>query len=160
MPPEAMTRESDAETRPAQVEACVHRHLQLGWWGLLIFLTLGVVLETLHGLKVGFYLDPASETQRLLWTLAHAHGALLSLISIAFAATCRLAPRLSGRARDWASRCLFAACLLVPLGFFFGGLWIYPETGDPGRWILLTPVGALLLFTAVLLTALGSRRAD
>ena len=47
---------------------------------------LGVFLETLHGFKAGFYLDASSATRRLMWTLAHAHGTLLSLVHLALAA--------------------------------------------------------------------------
>ena len=52
----------------------LRRHLRFGWWSLLCFLTLGIVLESLHGFKVGWYLDAAHSTRRLMWTLAHAHG--------------------------------------------------------------------------------------
>ena len=62
------------------------RHNLIGWWGLLVFLGLGIALETLHGFKIGFYLDPAHQLRRLLWTLAHAHGTLVSVVHIAFAA--------------------------------------------------------------------------
>ena len=48
------------------------------------------------------------------------------------------------------------ASLLLPGGFFLGGVVIY--AGDPGLGILLVPVGALLLLTAVLLTALDAGR--
>ena len=65
------------------------RHLRLGWWSLLVFLVLGGVLETLHGLKVGWYLDVDNETRRLMWTLAHAHGSLLGLLHLGFAFTMR-----------------------------------------------------------------------
>ena len=58
-------------------------HLRGGWWMLLIFLSLGLVLETLHGFKVGFSHDLANETRRHLWTLAQAHGTLLALVNIA-----------------------------------------------------------------------------
>ena len=57
------------------------RHLRFGWWSLLGFLCLGFMLELLHGFKAGFYLDVSNETRRLMWTLAHAHGALLGLAS-------------------------------------------------------------------------------
>ena len=33
------------------------RHHLFGWCGLLVFLSLGAALETLHGFKLGFYLD-------------------------------------------------------------------------------------------------------
>ena len=51
-------------------------HLKLGWVWLLLFATLGLVLEGLHGLKAGFYLNVGMETRRLMWTLAHTHGTL------------------------------------------------------------------------------------
>ena len=35
------------------------RHHFIGWWGLLLFLSLGIALETMHGFKSDFYLDPA-----------------------------------------------------------------------------------------------------
>ena len=75
------------------------RHLRFGWWALLIFLSLGLVLEGLHGFKVGYYLKVSSETRRLMWTLAHAHGTLLALVNIAFAFTARLLPEWSARER-------------------------------------------------------------
>ena len=68
----------------------VRRHLRVGWWAILFFLTLGVVLEALHGFKVPWYLNVANETRRLMLTLAHAHGVLVGLLHIAFAATVRL----------------------------------------------------------------------
>ena len=127
------------------------KHLRLGWWSLLAFLSLGIVLEALHGFKVGLYLDVSNETRRLLWTLAHAHGVLLSLVHIAFALTVE---RLEDPEAGWqkfASTALSIATLLIPGGFFLGGLVIYD--GDPGLGVLLVPVGALLLFIAVFRTA-------
>ena len=32
------------------------RHMLLGWWALLTFLSMGAALELLHALKVGLYL--------------------------------------------------------------------------------------------------------
>jgi hypothetical protein len=129
------------------------RHLRLGWWALLVFLSLGTVLEGLHGLKLGFYLDVRNESRRLLWTLAHAHGALLSLVSLAFAASARL-PGWGAARLSLASRCLVAALVLIPGGFFLGGA--FPYAGDPGPAVIVVPVGALLLFTGVWLTARAS----
>ena len=124
----------------------VRYHLAFGWWSLLAFLTLGVALEALHGFKVGYYLDVSNEVRRLMWTLAHAHGALLGLIHVALAATLALgAP--SPRAALVGSRGLTAASLLLPLGFFLGGFGI--TGGDPGVGVALVPLGALALFVAV-----------
>ena len=65
------------------------RHLRYGWWSLFAWLTLGVVLETLHGFKIGWYLDVDVEMRRLMFTLAHAHGTLLALVNIAAGLTLR-----------------------------------------------------------------------
>jgi hypothetical protein len=67
----------------------MQRHLRFGWWTLLVFLTMGLVLEILHGFKAEAYLKVSNETRRLMWTLAHAHGTLLGLVNIAFAMTVR-----------------------------------------------------------------------
>jgi len=130
------------------------RHLRFGWWVLLVFLTMGLALEALHGFKVGLYLNVSNETRRLMWTLAHAHGTLLGLVNIAFALTVRLLPEWPARERGVASLCLRSATLLLPAGFFLGGLFIY--SGDPGLGILLVPVGGLLLVVSVFLTATGA----
>ena len=73
------------------------RHLQFGWWSLVVFATLGLVLETLHGFKVRAYLDVSNETRRLMWTLAHAHGTLLAIVHIVFGLMVAVFPDLSGR---------------------------------------------------------------
>src|SRR5262245_16920814 len=57
-------------------------NVRFGLWALLAYLTLGLALEGLHGFKVAWYLE--YETRRLMWTLAHAHGVLTSLLAIGF----------------------------------------------------------------------------
>ena len=131
------------------------RHLSFGWWALLLFLTFGLLLESLHGFKVGWYLDVSNQTRRLMWTLAHAHGTLLGLINIAFGATVHLLPAWDLRRRNAASYCLMAAAVLIPGGFFLGGAVVYG--GDPGLGILLLPAGALFLCGGVFLCARGVR---
>lgn len=125
-------------------------HLRFGWWSLLAFVTLGLTLEALHGFKVDWYLSVDHETRRLLWTLAHAHGTLLAILNLVFAASL---PRLAddpGR-RKLASRCLLAAAVLLPAGFFLAGFGVW--AGDPGPAIVLAIPGGLLLFLGVLVTA-------
>jgi hypothetical protein len=134
------------------------RHLRLGWSGLLIFVAMGGFLELLHGFKFGFYLDVSNETRRLLWTLAHAHGALLSLLQLAFAGTALAIPSWTGQSLEWASRCFIASLILVPGGFFAGGL--FTHGGDPGLGILLLPPGVVLLFAAVAITLRSALRAE
>jgi len=152
------TAETTTLQPPVQDEsrALMRRHLKFGWWSLLFFLTLGIVLEALHGLKIGWYLNVSTATRRLLWTLAHAHGTLLALVHVAFGLTVAALPSWNGRLRNIASTSLMAASILLPGGFFVGGIVIY--AGDPGLGILLVPLGAVLLFTAVLLTARASNR--
>ena len=131
------------------------RHLRFGWWSLLVFLSVGFVLELLHGFKAGFYLDVTNETRRLMWTLAHAHGALLGLVHVAWALCLRAFPDLGDGNRRMVSRCLVGASVLLPGGFFAGGVQLYG--GDPGLGIAAAPVGAACLATAVFLTARATR---
>lgn len=131
------------------------QHLRFGWWWLFGFAGLGLTLETMHGLKLGWYVDVPNETRRLMWTLAHAHGALLGLINVAFGLTLRGTPSWPERAMRLASACLLGGSVLVPGGFFFGGLVIH--SGDPGLGILLLPLGGLLLLVAFGLTGTASR---
>ena len=132
-------------------DALVRKHLRFGWWCILCFLTLGIVLESMHGFKLGWYLDVSNETRRLMWTLSHAHGVLLGLLNVAFAVTLRATPSASARLERLASPCLMGASVLLPGGFFLGGIVVY--AGDPNLAILLVPPGALLLFIGVFLTA-------
>jgi|GEM_PF-434877 len=131
----------------SQIAALERRHLLLGWFALLLFLTLGIGLEMMHGFKLGFYLDVQNSSRRLMWTLAHAHGTLFALIHIAFACSLGLLPVRSASALGLVSKCLTGALVVMPLGFFFGGLWMFG--GDPGLGVLLVPAGALLLLSGV-----------
>ncbi len=133
----------------------VIRHLHFGWWALLLFLTLGIVLEALHGFKVDLYVHVANKTRRTMWILAHTHGTLTSLINIVFAVTLRVLPTESTNMQRFASPCLIGATICLPGGFFLGGLVFY--AGDPGLGILLVPIGAALLFISVLVTGLAMR---
>jgi hypothetical protein len=130
----------------------------IGWWGLVVFIGLGIALETLHGFKVGFYLDPVHRLRRLLWTLAHAHGTLLSLVHIAFAVGLTHFGRWTERRLKLASFFLIDALALLPLGFFLGGIG-HTEV-DPSLGILLVPVGALFLLIASALIAVSASGPD
>src|SRR2546423_8472329 len=126
------------------------RNLRFGWWSLLVFLSLGGALETLHGFKIGWYVDVGNETRRLMFTLAHAHGTLLALINIAAGLTVRKVDRIE--LRPPVSFALIWAAILLPAGFFLGGIIIYD--GDPGLGVWLVPVGAILPFYNVARIAL------
>ena len=131
----------------------VSRHLRFGWYALAVFSTLGIGLELLHAFKLGFYLDVSSETRRLMWRLAHAHGTLLALANIAFGCcAARLEP---GRARRRASACFIVAALSMPLGFFLGGA--SAAAADPGPLVALVPAGAALLVAGAVSAARAVR---
>ena len=129
----------------------VRRHLLFAWWSLALFLILGLLLDAMHGLKVGYYLDVQNSTRRLMWTLSHAHGSLLALVHVAFAYTLRAFTFADLGWLSLASPGLIASSVLLPGGFFLGGLFIYG--GDPGLGVLLTPVGGVVLVGAAIVTA-------
>jgi len=126
-----------ADTR---VETAVRRHLRYGATALLLFLLGGLSLEFLHLIKAPWYLD--HHLRRELWVLGHAHGALLALLNLAWAAVLPRLPTAVGA--GWALRW---GAALVPAGFLLGGIG-NSET-DPSLAILATPVGAGLLIYAL-----------
>ena len=132
------------------------KHLLVGWWSLLLFATLGLTLEALHGFKVRAYVDTPNETRRLMWTLAHAHGIGLAIVHVAFGLMLRVAPDLAAANVRTISTALVAAIVLLPGGFFLGGVAFY--SGDPGVGIVLVPVGAASLLFSVYSIARGIRK--
>lgn len=126
-------------------------HWRFGWWSLLTFSAFGLALEAFQGFKYGAYLNVSSETRRLMWTLAHSHGTLMSVINLIFACSLRLFPELAPRKTPLASVCLLLGSVLVPAGFFAGGVVVYG--GDPGIGILLLPPGAALFLIVLFLLA-------
>jgi hypothetical protein len=121
----------------------IRKALRTGWALLAVSLPLGVTLEVLHGFKVRGYL--ASETRRELWRLAHAHGTLLGILCLAFAALAE--KHVEQAARPKITRDLQIGAIAMPLGFFLGG--ILNSEGDPSLAIALVPLGALFLLAAL-----------
>ena len=123
------------------------RHLRIGWWWLLTFAALGLALEAFHGFKVSAYLDVSNETRRLMWRLAHVHGTLLGVVHILFGLTVKVMGEAAiSRVRSTSSALQWAG-ILLPAGFFLGGVRFY--SGDPGLGVLLVPIGAVLLLLAL-----------
>lgn len=123
-------------------ETSARSSLRYGFTALLFFVAGGLMLEFLHLIKAPWYLE--NHLRRELWVLAHAHGALLALFNLIFAA---LVPRMATAASAgiwlrWGSG-------LVPAGFFLGG--IGNSEGDPSLAIALTPLGALAVLIALAL---------
>lgn len=139
------------DTSPPSPLARAHR--RFGWTALFVALLFGTALEALLGWKAaGLTLDPV---RREFWSLAHFHAATLALVNLVYVPWAEH-EALGAAARRAASRALLAGSLLLPLGFFLGGLF-HPE-GDPGAGIFLAPVGALLIVYAVGLHALAAWR--
>jgi len=124
------------------------RHLLVGWMAISVFIGMGLLLETLHGLKSGYLLDVQNEARRHMWTLAHAHGTLIGLMNLALSFTIARVESWPESSLSLTSRALLAATVLVPGGFFLGGFAI--RGGDPGLGVLLVPPGGLLLLLAVI----------
>lgn len=124
--------------------ALAARHRRFGWACLGLFALGGLLLETAHGFKVPAIVE--HETRRTMWRLAHAHGALLGLLHLAFAA--QLAPGIVSDRFDprAVSHAMQVASVVLPAGFVLGGVWFYE--GDPGFGIALVPIGAVALIWA------------
>jgi hypothetical protein len=127
------------------------RNLRFGWWWLLIFLSLGGLLEALHGFKIGWYVDVGNDMRRLMFTLGHAHGTALALVNIAAGLTARHFQGFD--LRPSVSISLMWSGILFPVGFILGGIVTYG--GDPGLGIWLVPVAAILLFYSVISIAIS-----
>ncbi len=76
-------------------------------------------------------------------------------MNLAFAAVGPLLPR---QPHPAASPSLIAGTMLVPGGFFAGGLFV--QGGDPGLGAILIPPGALLVLLALVLIARASLAPD
>ena len=135
----------------------IRTHLAFGWWCVAVFTFVGLILESAHGLKAGWYLDVTAATRRLSLTLGHAHGTLLGLVNIAFALSLPRA-KLGPVALARASFALRLASVLLPVGFIAGGFTFYG--GDPGIAIVLVPPSAVLLIIGIATFARGFRASD
>jgi hypothetical protein len=129
------------------------RHIRFGLWTAVVYTALGFALEGLHAFKTQAYLAVPNETRRLMWTLAHSHGTLVALVHIAYGASLRSGEfgRRYLRSTWWL---LAAAAILLPLGFFLGGVEFY--AGDPGVGAALVPIGAAALLAGLVLAAVGA----
>jgi hypothetical protein len=139
-----------------EARALAGRTLRSGWRTLLVFVLLGFALEALHGFKVGWYLDLDNETRRMLWRLAHAHGALLSVLTIAYALGVAAFPGTPPARVRLVAKLLLTATIALPGGFFLGGLVVHG--GDPGLGIVLAPLGAVALVAGVWLAGGSASR--
>lgn len=140
-------------TDQAHTPALLRSQVRFAWVALAIYMGLGLVLEALHGFKLGWYLDVGYESRRLLLTLGHAHGTLLAILNLVLVATASwMRPGVSFRIALYGLR---IATILLPAGFLFGGLWL--SGSDPGLAILLVPIGGVSLLISVVCAAWSTR---
>jgi hypothetical protein len=121
---------------------------RFAWTSLAVWALFGLALEAAHGFKLAAYLDDS--LRHTVLRLAHAHGVVLALVVLAFAASLSSSESDSEaiRAARRTGLLLRAGALLVPLGFALGG--IAPHEGDPGWPVVLVPVGGLLLVAGLI----------
>jgi hypothetical protein len=143
---------SDSQGAKTDTSVYAARHVRLGLWMLVSYTALGFALEGLHAFKVQAYLAVSNETRRLMWTLAHSHGTLVALVHLAYGG-CLQAGLIGSRHLRATWRLLAAAVVMLPLGFFLGGVQFY--SGDPGVGAALVPVGAAALLGGLTLAALS-----
>ena len=124
--------------------------LRQGWISLAIWIAFGILVEGLIGYRIPALLDDL--IRREMFRLAHAHGTLLNIVLIIVAICVRLELIQIGRL---AALGLRLAAVLLPVGFFLGGLWHFRD--DPGVGIFLVPIGALALLAAAVSIALSVR---
>jgi hypothetical protein len=102
------------------------------WLLLTTWLVFGLVLEFLLAIKANSYLG--EDIRREMWRLAHAHGVLLSAITL-------LCDAQLGWGGKLAKPMMIFGAIAMPLGFFLGGCW--PSLTDPNELVILAPVGGL-----------------
>lgn len=130
------------------------RSIRFGWWLLGVSVTLGIVVEMLHGFKVGWYLDVGNEMRRLMLTLAHTHGTWIAIVNMAAGYGAKAFGPAFLPAKPAAA--IRIAGVLMPLGFFLGGLVIHD--GDPGIGVFLVPIGGFLMLYGVFAVAAAIHR--
>ena len=130
-------------------------HLRYGWISLACFCVLGIVLESLHGFKMEFYLAERVANRRFCWMAAHATGTGLSLLHLVFAATVVHLNDWNPRSRQMISYAFYSASLLIPAGFLLAGCFL--RDGDPGLGMGLVMAACCLLMFVLASTAKQTR---
>lgn len=145
-----MSESDQASTEPVSTDRSTRRTVATGFFLLAIFMPMGLTFEALHALKIQVYLG--SSMRREMWTLAHAHGGILGILCLVYGSVAERWLAVARR-RESIARILRWGAILMPLGFFLGG--VANHEGDPSLGILLVPVGGLLLLWALLRAGLA-----
>jgi uncharacterized membrane protein YgdD (TMEM256/DUF423 family) len=121
-------------SRPVSVSGLV---LQ-AWLSIAIWMSFGLLLESLIGYRVPAYLR--DELRREIFRLAHTHGALLNLVLLGAALSI---DRELVRPSKMGLLSLRLGAILMPVGFLLGGIW--HTEGEPGIGVWLAPLGGVLV---------------
>jgi len=134
------------ETRSKNV-FCLARQ---AWFGLALWMSLGLLLEGLIAFRSPTYLqDPI---RREMFRLAHAHGTLFSILLII---TQLWLSHAKQSVPATATLLLRVGTLLMPVGFLLGGIW--HSATDPGIGVFLAPIGGVLVIFAVVAIGLSAK---
>ncbi len=149
--PKMPKKEEEKIPVPQTIPTPVAGLLFQAWLSIAVWISFGLLLESLIGYRVPAYLnDPV---RRELFRLAHIHGAFLSVVLLG-ASLCidrlLVAPSL---AAVWPLR---IGAVVMPLGFLLGGIWHFE--GEPGLGIWLAPLGGLLVIFGVVNLAISALR--
>jgi hypothetical protein len=131
------------KTPPAAPAAAPARTplIRQAWVFLALWIAFGILLEGFNAFRTPALMD--HHVRRDMFRLAHSHGTLMNLVLLAAGICARLEMI---RLTPFATWSLRASVVLLPFGFFFGGVW--PLSEEPGLGILLVPIGAVLLLAA------------
>ncbi len=121
-------------SRPVSVRGAM---LQ-AWLSIAIWMSFGLLLESLIGYRVPAYLR--DELRREIFRLAHTHGALLNLVLLGAALSI---DRELVRPSKMGLLSLRLGAVLMPVGFLLGGIW--HTEGEPGIGVWLAPLGGVMV---------------
>ena len=113
------------------------------WVSIAIWMSFGLLLESLIGYRVPAYLR--DELRREIFRLAHTHGTLLNLVLLG-AALC--IERGFVHPSKMGLLSLRIGAVLMPVGFLLGGIW--HTEGEPGLGVWLAPLGGILVILGVI----------
>jgi hypothetical protein len=142
-----MTEDSKTENNTRKTTGVSGLMFQ-AWLGIAVWMSFGLLLESLIGYRVPLYLN--DDLRRELFRLAHTHGASLNMVLL-LAAICIERGLAAGNIAIWALR---LGVIIMPLGFLLGGIW-HTES-DPGIGIFLSPLGGVLVIFGVIHLAVSA----
>lgn len=139
----AKNKSENITPEPPSPPAAFPHFLFQAWLGVAVWLSFGLLLESLTAYRVPAYLnDPLRQE---LFRIAYIHGILLNIILLAAVICAAQGLTLISKAARWA---IGLGSVLMPLGFLLGGIWHFE--GEAGLGVWLVPAGGLLSIFGVI----------